>query len=181
MASSPIIRFSEFLVSGTSPSGSRHLKNHSSYVKELGTGPGKYLDFGSLNISNGKQSTGTKAIVAMVDNMRGATSSVFNLRFWVSNKSVFGAGSYYLNGWASGVWIHNCHLTDASGHAIPTSLPSGQNIWRQDGNAEITASGLDAQVTQYYYLSVTANTNVPVGVYGGDAGGFIYRLSVDYK
>ncbi len=179
MAVTPTVRFSQFAVSGVSPSGSRHLKTHDSYVKELGNGAGQYLDFGSLNITDGKKSTATKAVVAMVDNMQGATNSVYNLRFWAPSISL--TGTYYLNGWASGAWIHNCALTDASGYFVSTVLPSGQNWWRNDGDTSITASGLDSQTTQYFYLSITANNDVPIGIYGGDAGGLLYRMTFDYR
>lgn len=177
----PVVRFSEFATSGVSPSGSRHLTNHASYVKELGTVAGRYLDFGSINITNGKQTTDTKAVVAMIDHMNDATSQVFNLRFWISDSDDFSNGTYYFNGWASGVWIQDVNLTDASGYFTPTILPSGQNWWRNDGALAITASGSDAQTTQYMYLSVTIDTDVPVGIYGGDSGGYVYRLTYDYK
>jgi len=181
MSIPPVIRFSEFAVSGVSPSGSRHVTTHPSYVKELGTGAGQYLDFGSINISNGKQSTPTKAVVAMVDDMKDATEAVYNLRIWASDLSSFKSGTYYINTCVSGLWLRNCTLTDASGYSLPTFLPSGQNIWRQDGGAEITASGLDSQVTQYAFSSVTIDQDVPIGIYGGDSGGFRTRLTFDYR
>ncbi len=181
MPTPPVIRFSQFNISGVSPSGSRHLKNHSAYIKELGVGAGQYLNFGSINITQGKQSSSTKAVVAMVDNMKDATEAVFNLRLWISNDSDFAAGTYYFNGFPSGIWISNCNLTDASGKFIPTMLPSGQNLWRQDGGLEITASGQDIQTTQYIYLSVTADSDIPVGTYGGNAGGFVFRITFDYR
>jgi hypothetical protein len=177
----PVIRFSQFAVSGLSPSGSRHLKNHASYVKQLATTPGAYLDYGDINKTYGKQTTPTKAIVAMVDHMNDANNQVYNLRFWAANITDFISGTYYLNSFPSGIWNQNCNLTDASGKYTPTVLPSGQNWWRQDGGVAITASGLDAQTTQYMYASLTVDTDVPVGVYGGDAGGFQYRMTFDYK
>jgi len=177
----PVIRFSQFAVSGVSPSGSRHLTNHASYVKQLGVAAAQYLDFGSLNISVQKQTSATKVVVAMVDDMNDASTSVFNMRFWMSDIDDFSGGTYYFNGWASGVWMQNCSLTDASGYYIPTILPSGQNLWRQDGELSITGSGSDNQVTQYIYLSMTCDTDMPVGVYGGDSGGMVYRLTYDYK
>lgn len=177
----PVIRFSQFAVSGVSPVNARHLKNHASYVKQLGTTAAAYLDFGDLNLTDGKQNSPTKAVVAMVDHMNDAKSQVYNLRFWAADITDFTAGTYYLNSWASGVWLRNCALTDASGYFTPTILPSGQNWKRQDGGLAITASGADAQVTQYMYMNLTVNTDVPVGTYGGDAGGFKYRLTFDYK
>lgn len=181
MATPPVIRFSQFAVSGVSPSGSRHLTNHASYIKQLGTAAGQYLDFGSLNISSAKQITGTKVVVAMVDNMNDATEAVFNLRFWLADTSDFNSGTYYFNGWASGTWLRNCSLTDASGYYVSTVLPSGQNWWRQDDGTEITGSGADSQVTQYMYLSNSIDTDCTVKVYGGDTGGFVYRLTYDYR
>lgn len=181
MPVTPIIRFSEFAASGTSPSGSRHLTTHPSYVKQLGTDAGSYLDFGELNIQNGKQSSETKVVVAMVDNLNDAGNGVYNMKFWIPDFSAFDGGTYYMNGFVSGVWYQNIVLTDASGLYIPVNLPSGQNIWRQDGNDTISASGSDSQVTQYIYLSMTIDQDVPVDVYGGDIGGFRYRLTYDYK
>jgi hypothetical protein len=181
MAVTPVFRFSEFAPSGTSPSGSRHLTTHPSYVKQLGVAAGQYLDFGSINIQNGKQTTGTKAVVAVLDDMKDANNSIYNMKFWISNNSAFNGGTYYFNGFPSGVWLQNLSLNDASGRYIPTALPSGQNIWRQDGGEEITASGLDSQVTQYIYLSFTGDIDVPVNIYGGDLGGWVFRLTFDFK
>lgn len=180
MATVPVIRFSQFDITKTSPAGFRHLKTHAAYVKELNTNPSGYLDFGSMNISNGKRSSPTKAVVAMVDHMNGATTAVYNLRFWMASQSDWKSGTYYFNGRPSGSW-KNLTLTDASGVYVPAILPSGQNWWRQDGGLEITASGADAQCTQYMYLSVTLDDDVPVGVYGGDGGGWAYRLTYDYR
>lgn len=181
MPVSPSIQFSEFAVSGLDPSGSRHLASHASYVKQLGTAAGQILDYGTLNLNNGKQSTNTKAVLAFVTNMQDANESIFNLRFWIQDYSNFTAGTYYFNGWASGTWIQNCALTDASGYYTPTVLPSGQNWWRQDGYTEISGANADSETTQYMYLSVTTDTDVPNKTYGGTGGGFTYRLTFDYK
>jgi hypothetical protein len=181
-ATPPVIRFSEFAVSGVSPSGVRHLQlSASGWQKTLGTGTGEYLDYGFINLSFGKQSTTTKAVVGMVDNMRDATEAVFNMRFWLSDTSDWVAGTYSFNGWVSGVWLQSMQLTDTSGWFTPTALPSGQNLYRQDGALSITASGQDLQVSQWVYLSVTVDDDIPVGNYGGNSGGFTYRLTYDYR
>ena len=72
-------------------------------------------------------------------------------------------------------------MTDASGFFIPTVLPTGQNLLRQDDNPEITASGTDLDVTEYIFLSVSVDTDVNPGVYGGNDGGFTYRMTYDYR
>lgn len=187
----PIIRFSQWDISFPNPSGIRNLQISSSgFVKTLSQVAGEFLDFGSLNISNGKRTTGTKAIVAMIDDMKDATEAVFNLRFWISNSSDFDFGTFFFNGFPSGQWIQNIQLNDASGKYVPTALPSGQNWWRDVGGPfdrdslafkEITASGLDSQVTQWFYLSNTIDIDVPVKLYGGDSGAWIYRISFDYR
>ena len=187
----PLIRFSQFNTSFQNPSGVRHLKISSSgWIKTLSQVAGEFLDFGAVNISNGKRTTGTKAVVAMVDNMKDATEAVFNLRFWISNTIDFNFGTFFFNGFPSGQWIQDIQLTDASGKYVPTALPSGQNWWRDAGGEfdrdslafqEITASGLDSQVTQWFYLSNSIDIDVPVKVYGGDSGGWVFRLTFDYR
>ena len=190
MATPPVVRISEFAVSGVNPSGLRHLTTAGAYVKELGTAAGQFLDYGQINISLGKQSSKTAAVVAMIDDTKDLTEAMFNLRFYLSDISSFGPGTYNFNGFPSGQWIQDVDLTDASGYFIPTTLPSGQNWWRDGGGPfnreaagfqEITASGTDSQVTQFYYLSVTVDQDVPNKVYGGNAGGFVYRLTYDFR
>ncbi|NIU88126.1 MAG: hypothetical protein GWN56_12910, partial [Nitrosopumilaceae archaeon] len=132
----------------------------------------------------------TKAVVAFLSQLNDMNEAVFNLRFWVTDFTDFGAGSFNFNGFPSGQWIQNISLTDASGKFVPTNLPSGQNWWRDAGGPfnrndvafqEITGSGTDDQVTQFFYLSVAVDNDVPPKTYGGDAGGFTYRCSFDYR
>lgn len=180
-AISPTIRFSEFAVSGLSPSGSRHLQTHGSFVKTLSTEADEFADFGSFNNTFIKQHTETKAVVFNVDDLKDATEAIFNMRFWVADFTDFAAGTFFFNGYMSGVWVQNEALTDASGLFIPTILPSGANVRRQDGFSEITASGLDFQSSEFIYLSVSIDTDVPAGVYGGNGGGYTYRLTYDFR
>lgn len=179
----PDIRISEFAISGVTPSGGRHLQQpgSSGFIQNLGTGAGEYLDFGSLNNTFAKKTSPTKVVLMNVDNFNDANEAIFNMRFWASNVTDFTEGTFFLNGFASGIWFQNLSLNDASGLFIGTSLPSGQNLFRQDGNTEITTSGVDEQASQFVYLSVTVDTNVPVNVYGGNAGGFTYRITTDFK
>lgn len=193
----PIIKFHEFDVNDPSPSGFRHVTSATAFVKQLGTGANQFIDFGSGNISNGKQHSKTAAVVAFATSMNDATEAIFDMRFWISDFSDFITGSYNFNGFPSGKWIQGIKLTDASGYFIPTNLPSGQNWWNSPNNIEfdrtlpifqeLTASGLDGSgisnpnITQYMYLSLTVNTDVPPGVYGGNDGGWTYRMSYNYR
>lgn len=177
----PTIRFSEFDPTKADPSGSRHLTNHAAYVKQLGTTAGQYLSFADINVSSGKQTTLTKAVVGMADSMGDATSGIYNMKFWVGSSSDWGGGTYSWNGLSSGTWIQNITLNDTSGYTLSNSLPNSQNWWRQDHHDAITASGSDDQVTEYMYLSITIDTNVTPSVYGGSSGGFKYRMTYDYR
>lgn len=194
MAVPPTIIFSEYAVSGVDPSGVRHLDlgppSGFSFVKNLGTSPGEYLDFGSININLGKQELPTKAVVFRIGASGDMTEAMFNMRFWLSDITDFSIGTFVFNGFPSGTWLQNLSLTESSGLFVSTGLPSGQNIWRDAGGPfnrnstsfqEITASGQDNQVSMYQYLNVTVNPNAAVKVYGGDAGGFTYRLTFDYR
>lgn len=195
MAVPPSFKFHEFAPSGINPSGFRTLTTHPSFVKVLGTAAAQYLDFGSKNIGDGKQHSKTAAVVAFATAFNDANEAIFNLRFWVADFSDFDQGTFFFNGFPSGRWIQGLQLTDASGYFVPTALPSGQNWWRDAGGPfdrndvafqELTGSGIDpsgmpSQVTMPFYLSVTVDTDVPPKVYGGDPGGFTYRLTFDYR
>lgn len=182
MPTPPTIRISEFDLSYPNPSGVRHQQlTASGWVKNLGTTTDTLLDFGSVNNSNGKVHSSAKALIVNVDDMKDATEAVYDMRFWCSDDSDFATGTRYLNGFTSGVWFQDLSLTDASGLFIGTTLPSGQNLYRQDGGEEITASGSDSQSSHWIYLSVSVDTNVPPATYGGAAGGFVYRLTFDYR
>ncbi|MHA2277549.1 MAG: hypothetical protein ACXAC2_17355 [Candidatus Kariarchaeaceae archaeon] len=190
MAVPPSILFSEFAVSGVSPSGSRHLDNASNFIKNLSTNAGAYLNYGLINNANSIVSSPTKVAIARVSNFNDANEAVFNMKFWVGNINDFQFGNFNFNGFPSGIWLQDFSLTDQDNKFIPTELPSGQNIWRAaDGPfdpdsvdfKEITASGLDDQVTMYEYLSVTVDTDVPPKTYGGDGGEFQYRLTFDFR
>lgn len=186
----PVFRYHQFDINDLNPSGLRHTTTASGFIKELGVGAGEYLDFGSKNISNGKQSSDTKVIVGYVSSFNDANEAVFNLRFYLTNFSSFQDGTYFFNGFPSGTWISGIMLTDASGKFVPQSLPSGQNWWRDAGGPfdrdslafqEIVDVNTDSQVTQFMYLSVTVDTDVPPKTYGGDAGGFVFRTTMDYR
>lgn len=184
MSTPPSIKFSEFAVSGVDPTGQRHQLTHSSFVKRLSQAPDELLDFGIINTTFTKKTTETKVVVAFSDNFNDATEAIFNMRFWLPDISDFLQGTFNFNGFASGVWMSGLYenkLTDASGLYIPTFLPSGYNLRRQDGWPEISGVNQDSQVTEFIYLGVTCDTDVPAKRYGGEGGGFVYRLTWDYR
>lgn len=197
MAIAPTIKFAVSAVSGADPSGVRHLDlgdpSGFSFIKNPSTDPGAFLNFGAINITAGKQTTSTFAVTARINEFNDMTEAVFNMRFWLPDLADFGVGTFKFNGFPSGTWIPNISLGEASGKFMPTSLPSGQNMWRnKDPNAtfdptdvifrELTASGtVDDQVTMYEFLSITVDTNAAIKQYGGDGGGFTYRMTYDFR
>lgn len=189
---SPTITISQYAVSGVSPSGHRHEdKEAYGWKRNVSTQAVSYLDYGSVNNAEVKQHTETFAIIARVSDFGDANEAIYNLRLWISDLSALTEGTYWFNGFPSGQWLQDLQLTDASGYALPQSLPSGQNWWRDAGGAfdrndaafqEITGSGItDDQVTQFMYVSMSVNPDVPVATYGGDGGGLTYRLTYDYR
>ena len=184
MATPPSIRFHEFSVSGVNPIGQRHLQTHGSFVKRVSQAAGEFMDFGAVNTTFEKQTTSTKAIVAFSDDFNDATEAIFNMRFWLPDISDFVTGTFHFNGFESGVWVSGLAvdgLNDASGLFIPTALPSGANLSRQDGSPEISGINQDSEVSRYIYMSTGFDTDVPPKVYGGDSGGFTYRLTFDFR
>ncbi len=197
MAIAPTIKFAVSAVSGNDPSGVRHLDlgdpSGFSFINNPSTVPGASLDFGNINVTAGKQTTQTFAVTARIDKFNDMTEAVFNMRFWLPDLQDFGVGTFKFNGFASGTWIPDISLVEASGKFVPTSLPSGQNMFRNaDPNQifdrndvfqkELTGSGIvDDQVTMYEFLSVTVDTNAGVKNYGGDGGGFTYRMTFDFR
>jgi hypothetical protein len=182
MAIAPQIELVEFAVSGVEPVGIRQLNLASSgFVKIVSTSANAFLDFEEVNNTNTKVHSKTAAVYGRVVNLEGATEAVFNMRFWIPDFSDWTQGTFFFNGFASGVWFQNLELTDASGFFIPTILPSGQNLRREDGFPEITGSGTDLDVTEYIFLSISVDSDVDPGVYGGNDGGFTYRMTFDYR
>lgn len=181
MAVPPTIHFSLWAPSGVSPSGSRHLTTHPTYVKRVGTAAGQELDFGDVNNTLAKVHSDTYAITARAVALNGANEAIFNMRIWIPDFSDYSTGTFFFNGFPSGAWIQDIALTDASGRFIPTALPSGQNLFRQDDWPEISGVGSDDEVTQFVYLSVSVDTDVPPNVYGGPGGGHVYRMTYDFR
>jgi hypothetical protein len=181
----PVTHFSQFSITGPDPSGARHNASASGYHKELNTSTGGELSFGVLDNSSGVNvTTPTKCVVWVVDHLQDATTKVFDMKFWLSSTTDFvGEGAtynVYFNQHMSKKWLGEIQLTDTSGTYTPESLPAGQNLYRYDGAAEITASGTDDAVSQYIYLGITIDPDTPVGVYGG-AGANAFRYRVTYK
>ena len=119
-------------------------------------------------------------LVARVSNF-GTASGVYNLRFYLNSASAFGVGSYrFLHKIATHYQGSNFTLGVAD-LDIPTVEPTTFNLLSTSGQPVL--SGIfDGHVSQYIYLAVYADTNVPFGTYGGAGVGTLrYRLIYDFS
>jgi hypothetical protein len=180
----PTITFRQFEVSGVNPSGFRQYRTgddavHSSFIKSLGTATNEELDFGINNITTSGVNSPTKVVLAHMDASGDLTTQLFNMKFWLPNVTAF-TGTFRFNELKSSGWIQSGVVDNGSADSTPTTLPTSGNLLRQDASSTITGSG-DEEVTEWVYLSVLTDTNVPVGLKGGAGQNtFRYRLTADY-
>lgn len=169
------------------PSGFRHLKQSiHGFVRNVDTGAGGVLDFGSMNTTGSGAISDTKLVYARISSM-GDASGVYNMRFFLTNASAFTAGSYRFLEKKSLHFVPNLML-NSSADNTPTVVPNNTNfsgtvqtpLW-QTGQPWMSGI-LDGDVSQYAYLAVEADVNVPIGTKGGaGAGTFRYRLLYDFS
>jgi hypothetical protein len=161
------------------PSGTRHLgANASGFVKFLDTSSSGHLDYGFIDITTSGSLAGTR-LIYFRPNSLGDASKIYNFRFYLSSITSWGTGTYEF------LWKKQVHFTSGLqlstvDENVPTSLPTS-------GNVLSTASGnyiqsiAESGCSQYIYVDLFADTDVPVAVYGGPgAGGFRYRLTFDF-
>lgn len=176
----PAIKFNVFTVSASTPSGSRHLESAGNWSQKAEASSTGFIDMGSLNNTSAKVSSSTFAVVPYVDALNGATT-VENMKFWMPTQTALSSGTYYFNESVATAWTSGIALTDTSGSFSSSTLPSSQNVNRTTGETTITSAQADAHVMQYCYLSVTVDTNVPNGTYGGADGSIKHRLTFDFS
>lgn len=169
------------------PSGFRDALNPSKgFLKLLGTGPTEELNFGSINTTGSGAISDTKLIYARASNM-GDASGIFNMRFFLSNTSAWGAGTYR--------FLEQKHLhfqpslvLNSAAQNTPTVVPLTTNISGTIQQPQWTfgspwISGIiDNDASMYVYLAIEVGANVPVGTFGGaGAGSFRYSMIYDFS
>ncbi len=176
----PAIKFNVFSVDDATPSGSRHLESAGNWVQKAEATATGYLDMGALNNTDSKVTTSTYAVVAYVDALNGA-STVDNMKMWMPVQTSMSSGTYYFNQVIQTAWTSGISITDASGSFSSSTLPVAQNVNRTTGETTLTVAQDDSHSTQYCYLSVTVDTDVPNGTYGGSDGSMKHRLTFDFS
>ena len=172
------------------PSGFRHLQTHpafkqllSSGVNNAGTNFGP-LDFAATNVSSGIGISCTRCMTFRVDQFECPTTRVSNMKLWASDLSDFLSPEAFeiifdtrrTGDWPSGIEFGVNEIFNGSRH-LPRSLPTLQNLYRQDGGGTIHGSG-DADVSEYILLAVAASGCLPLGEYIGNPG---FQLRVTYS
>lgn len=177
MATFPTVQFIQFN-KDVDPSGVRDIP--ASGIKVLDTTITGCLDFGNANTTTSGTISQTKMFVFRVSDL-GDASGVYNLRFFLENATAFGVGNYrFLHRIATHFQGPGFQLglSDAD---IPVGDPGFQNVLSTSGAP--TLSGIfDGHVSQYIYVAVFVDTDVPFGTYGGCANGsFRYRMVYDFS
>ncbi len=167
------------------PSGSRHLLD-TGFLQQLGTGAGEYLNFGQVNTTGSGAISPTRLIYARSSDM-GDASGIFNMRFFLTNVSAFGAGAYRFLEEKSLHFQVSLSL-DSSANNTPTIVPNRANFSGTITEPEYPLgkpwiSGIiDNDASMYVSLAIEAGVDVPVGTYGGaGAGSYRYRLLYDFS
>lgn len=174
----PIIQFKQY--DGLfDPSGSRNLDVAASgWVKNLDTSSSGVLNYGFINTTTTGALAGTKLILFRPLTM-GDAQEIFNFRFWLSNVSAWGTGTYAFK-WHKSIGFISGLQLDGVSNNIPTSLPVQKNVLSSHSGTFIQNNS-ESGCSEYIYLDIYADTDVPVDNYGGPgAGNFRYRLTYDF-
>jgi hypothetical protein len=170
---------------GTDPSGVRNL-NTTGFIKQLGTGAGQVLDFGTINNTLSGVVSDTRLAYARISDL-GDASGVFNMRFFLNSVSDFGVGTTRFLERKALHFLGAISLTE-NNEDTPTNVPISSNYSGTITEPEFPLgkpwmSGiLDNDAGQYVYLAILVGSDVPVGTYGGaGAGTFRYRLIYDFS
>ena len=174
----PIIDIIQF-DNAIDPSGTRDLgAGASGFVKFLDTSSSGNLDFGFINVTTSGSLAGTKLLIFRPVNL-GDAAEVFNFRFHMGSYSAWDTGNYDFF-WRKEVHFASGVALDTGDDEVPTALPTSGNVLSTASGNYIQAVA-ESGCSQYIYLDLWADTDVPVGTYGGPGqGGFRYRLTYDF-
>ncbi len=151
------------------------------------TANGGTLVFSALNTSISGQIADNKVVLFYVKNWNDA-SGVSNLKFYLSSISAFDEGTVrWLYSVQRHFWVQSGVPLHEGDSDVLTSLPASQNIFSTLGSGiMVNTAGKNTpdenQCSDFIYLSVFANTDVPNKTYGQPGGGgFRYRILFDFS
>lgn len=176
MVTAPTIQIKQYN-RATNPTGSRHQEG-AGFIRYLSTSPGGTLLHDSINTTVSGAISNSKMFFVRVGNY-GSASGIFNMKLYLSDISDWGAGTYRFLERKSTTYITDFQLSEANVDT-PTSVPSSPNLFPVQSEHVISGVG-DLDVSQFVWTSVLAQSNVPVGIYGGIGGGFRWKLLYDFS
>ncbi len=177
----------EFDLTQSDPTGSRHLTTDPGFIGILASGVGtpniatSEMDFRSTDIGAGSGVSCTKAAIFRIADFNCPSSRVHNVRLWASDTSDFlnptdikilFSGS---SSWNQSFEFKEDDFSDTSLH-LSSTLPTEQNIFRQDGGRSFYESG-DTHVSQFLHLALAASGTASLGGYGVPSSGLRFRFS----
>ena len=168
----------------SSPAGTRTIANgHPAFVRELGVLASQAMEFEDviLNFADSSLSGEYQSRVqAWTIGLTDSNFSISNMRMWLPSGSALNS-SGHIEYTASGTWIPNAILPSGEGNVISQSLPTIQNVIRQDdifGNLDFSD---DTHVSQFIYLALTVPSGLPLGQYGLNSNGDLaFRMTYDW-
>lgn len=172
------------------PSGFRHLQTHPAFKQVLSSGSNNIgtnfgpLDFATTNVSSGVGISCTRCMIFRADQFECPTTRLTNMRAWAPDLSDFLLPEAFeiifdtrrTGNFPTGVQFAVGTIFDTSLH-LPRSLPTSQNLRRQDGKGTIHGSG-DLDVSEYMLFAVAASGCLPLGEYIGNPG---FQLRVTFN
>ncbi len=151
------------------------------------TANGGTLVFSSLNTSISGQISDTKVVTAHVTNWNDA-SGITNMKTYLSSISDFATGTTrFLYAIQRHFYTQSGTPLNETNDDFPTTQPASQNILSTLGSGFLkdtvgVATPDENQVTEYLYLAIFADTDVPFSTYGGPGGGgFRFRILFDFS
>lgn len=161
------------------PSGTRNIDvTASGWVKEINTSASGVLDFGFMDITTSGCISPTKLLLFRPSTL-GSASQIYNFKLYISSATAWTTGTYRFLYRTSIPFVSGL-VVDLSDSNIPTSVPSTGNILSTASGSYIQST-VESGCSQYIYLAVYANNDVPTGQKGGPAAGsFRYRLQYDF-
>jgi len=154
----------------------------SGYIGERSTIAGETLVFDPVNIAVSGQVSDTKLLTAHISAW-GDASGISNMKFYLTSISHFNTGDYRFLYRLATHFVSGLVLNETDS-GFPTSQPTDQNLFSTLGSGVLADTGFydESQVSQYIYLSLYINNDVPVGTYGGaGTAGLRYRMLYDFS
>jgi hypothetical protein len=173
------------------PAGTRHLVSGAfAYDKLLGIGCELALTFNNLQLDAGAAQPFVGSDVAVInfcvpnfgELQASGLQAVYNMKLWLPSGSgtILDLPGSHLEVVMSGVWIPNASFPSGTGAELQRSLPGAHNVFKHDGEAELT-SYTDDEVSQYVYMRMFLDEQFPLGTFGVCGSGILRpRLTFDF-